>query len=364
MRFSCQRTQLADIVSLLADVLPSRSAKPVLQNIEIIGRSDGTITLSATDLEVALSCSLAVDDLTDPSTVLLPGARLAGLLRDDWSPQITLSVDGQRAEIASDNGVFHLMGDNSEDFPPIPEMPDKNNAQLDATSLSDAVKKTLFATARGDTRYALNGIYLTFDKKNIHFVASDTHRLSLVRKKSAKSLESAEAIVISKGLLTLARVAEGEEEITLHLGQHQLIAATPSAVLSARLVDGQFPRYRDVIPKDLANKITVNRELLMKTLRLAGQLTDEETRSITLSASGDMLLLTAAGAESGDARLEIPATIEGGDVQVSFNYLYIMDLLKVLEEDEVTLQFQNAESPARIDVGDFTHVIMPIRPRG
>lgn len=363
MRFTCSRSALSDTLALLSDVVPARSAKPVLQNVKVTGNNDGSVTFSATDLEIALTTNIAVDELTDPCTVLLPAARFAGLIRDDWASTVTITAEDDRAEISTENGTFHLVGNASEEFPPIQEMPEKGLIEIAAEDLADAVRKTLFATAKGDTRYALNGILLHIEKKDVEFVSSDTHRLSLCRKKSRTAGTNAEAIVITKGMNLLARLAEDEEVIKLHLTAHELIASTSRATMVARLVDGQFPRYREVIPRDLENKVTLNRELFMKTLRLAGQMSNEETHSLTVSASKDTVVLSASGSESGDGRVDLPAEVTGEDVSANFNYIYLLDVLKVIEDETITLQFRDAESPSRLDVGDFTHIIMPIRPR-
>lgn len=363
MRFTSSRAALADALSLVSDVIPNRSAKPVLQNVRIQGNDDGTITLSGTDLEIGLCYRMPVDDLTDPCSSLLPASRFAGIMRDDWASTVTVSIEEDRAEISTENGTFHLVGNAGEDFPSISEMPEENVVEISGADFADAIRKTSFACARGDTRYALNGILVHMEGKDIEFVASDTHRLSLSRKKSRSEAKKGEAIVITKGLTTLARMAEDEETVRLHLATHELIAETSNGTLVTRLVDGQFPRYREVIPRDLETKVTVNRELLIKTLRLAGQVTNEETHSMVFAVVGDKVQLNATGSESGDARVELPAEVTGENVSASFNYVYLTDALKALDCETVTWQFRDPQSPVRMDVDDFTHIIMPIRPR-
>lgn len=363
MRFTCSRSALADALALVSEVIPSRSAKPVLQNIQITGNDDGTITLAGTDLEVGLRYTMPVDDLTDPCTSLLPAARFSGIMRDDWAKAVSVTVEDDRAEISTENGTFHLVGTPGDDFPALSALPEDNITEISGNDFADAVRKTVFATARGDTRYALNGILLHLEGKDVELVASDTHRLSLCRKKARGEAAKGEAIVIAKGMTTLARLAEGEETVRLHLATHELIAETSKATLVTRLVDGQFPRYREVIPRDLEIKVKLNRELFTKTLRLAGQVSNEETHSIVFAVEGDKVVLNASGSESGDAKVEVPAEVTGDAISVNFNYLYLIDVLKVLQDDEVVLQFRDAQCPARIDADDFTHIIMPIRPR-
>lgn len=365
MRFSFNRAQFSEIVGMVADVVPARSAKPVLQNIQITGNEDGTVTLAGTDLELGITYRAAVEGLTDPDTVLIPAARFSSILRDDWSETITFTSGSGPVEIKTDSGVLHLPSAEDESFPPVPALEGENVIEIHADDLRAAAARTVPFTARGDTRYALNGVFLSVEKNQMEFVASDTHRLSLVKKKvkNAKELK-ADCIVITKGFQTLARIAEGEETVRLHLGTHELIAETSRATLTARLVDGQFPRYRDVIPSDLDHKVTFDTGLLTRTLRLAGQVSHEETRSVTLRAAGETLSIETPGSDMGDAKMEMPANVEGGDISISFNFVYVLDALKVFQDDTLTLQIRDPDSPARIDIGDCTHVIMPIKPLG
>jgi len=365
MFFSCSRAKLEHALSLLHEVVPSRSSKPILQNVHIQGQDDSSILLSATDLEIGVRYRLEVDDLREPEGVLLPCSRFFGLVRDDWSETIAVHIENNRAEIQSQNGTFQLAGSPDAEFPPIGVLGEKDFVVISGQDVVDAIQKTLFATARSDTRFALNGILLGIDKTTVDFVASDTHRLSLVKKKvKNKGGVKSEAIIITKGMTTISKLASGQEEVRMRLTGHELIAETNAGTVVTRLVDGQFPRYRDVIPKDLGKRITVGKELLAKALRLGGQLTNEDTRSVSLAAGGDRLLVSITGSEVGEGKIEIDAHIEGGDCAAAFNYLYIVDVLRVLDDNEVTLQLQDSEHPARIDVGDFTHVIMPIRARG
>lgn len=364
MEFSCSREALSNVMALMTDVIPSRSVKPVLQNVQITGNEDGTVTFAGTDLEIGLRVNVEVDSLRDPESVLLPAHKLFAWVRGDWAPTVHLAINDNRAELKTENGTFHLVGAAGEEFPVIQGMPEGDVLRIPAEDFCEAIKLTMFATAKGDSRYALNGVFLNIDKKNVEFVASDTHRLSLVQKKSRSAGKPGDAIVVTKGMSSLARLAEGEEEVKLHLTSKEMIAQTSRGTVVARLVDGQFPRYREVIPKDLGIKIKANRDLLIKTVSLCGQLADEETRSVTLRSDGDILHVEVKGSEHGDGSMEVPIELEGDGVETSFNFNYLLEALKAVQEETIDLQFRDGESPMRIDSGDFTHIIMPIRAHG
>ena len=365
MNFSCNRAALAEVLSALSEVIPSRSSKPILQTILLRGDNDGALTLAATDLEVALRYRLQPETLSDPEELLLPGLKLCAVVRDEWADTIEFRSHGGRVEITTQHGTYHLTALTGEAFPPMPEIDPSNSVRISGSDLAQAVHRTVFATSRSDTRFALNGVFVSVKKGTTEFAASDTHRLSLVKKKvKNRSGVTGEGIVVTKGITSVGKLAAAEDEVRLQLTGQQLLAESSSAALATRLVDGQFPRYQEVIPKDLQTAVTVERDLLLKALRVGGQLASEDTRCVSLAAGDNRLLVSVSGSEVGDAKMEIDAQIDGPEFSAAFNYVYIVDVLRILDDEKVTIQFKDADHPARIDVGDFTHVIMPIRPQG
>jgi DNA polymerase III subunit beta len=352
----------------LSAIVPLRSAKPVLQNILLEGEAAGTVLLTGTDLEVGLQMRLEVDGLQEAEKILLPAAQFSACIRGAWEDQVSLSIQDQAAEIRTPSVRVRLLGSTAlEEFPPFPVMDEKKCLELSGADLVDAANRTVFATAKGDTRFAMNGVLFHIEKTQAEFVASDTHRLSLVKKKVRNpGQEKVDAIVITKGVVNLAKIAAGQESVSLQISGHEMMARTSTALLVSRLVDGQFPRYREVIPKDLPNSVTVNREALARAVRLMGDVSNLETRSVSFSAqvAEGRLNIAASGAEVGEGDTWVPAEIKGEDVTVSFNHSYLLEVLKILSGETVTLCVRNAESPVRLDVGDFTHLIMPIKPRG
>lgn len=363
MRFSCPREELIKALSILNDVIPPRSPKPVYQNIRFDGQADGSLCLSATDLEIGIRYRLMVNDLADPETVYLPAARLFGLLKEDWAQEINFASTGEQAKLSMDNRQFSIQAFSGDEFSVGREIGDQQCFIINGEDIVEAVAKTAFATARGETRYALNGIFLSLQHGGVEFVASDTHRLSLVRKKLRSApAAGAEAIVITKGMQELAKLSQGQETVKVVLTSHELIAETASACLVSRLVDGQFPRYRDVIPKDMSKKLTCSREKLLSSLRLTGQASNEETRSIRMTAgAAEGAVLSAAGSEGCRGTVPLEAVVEGEGIDLCFNFTYLVEMLRAVHGEEVTLNFRDNDSPLRMDCGDFIHIIMPIK---
>jgi len=368
MRLKCNRAELDAALAHLVSIIPSRSAKPVLQCLHLRGLEDGTIALEGNDLEVGMRILLRPESISEPCAVLLPAGKFANIIRGVWDETVEIHCEGNQAVIKTSSNDFRLMGSaDTAEYPPLPEMEATGSIEIAAADFCQAADKTIFAAAKGE-RYAMNGVLFSVDGPQIDFVASDTHRLSLVRKKlRGEGFKARESIVMTKGMSALAKLAAGEELLTLELRSNCLIGQTRNAMLVTRLVEGQFPRYRDVIPKEMPLSVTVDRELLRRIVQLAGDLSNDETHSITLQAdaAAGRISVAVTGGNVGEGHSEMPAEIEGGkNLQIVFNYIYLLDLLRVVQEPKVRIQARDGNHPVRFDAGDFTHIIMPIRAQG
>ena len=360
MEFSINKSVFSDALSLITTIVPERSARAVLQNLMLTGNADSTITLSATDLEIGLKMTLEVQNMQEPSALLLPASRLNALVKGSFSDELTISIQDSRAEIKTRQGRFQIPGMDILDYPTIPDFNAQGAVFIHGDDFVDAVQKTVFATAKGDTRYALNGIYLNIVDGHIEFVSSDTHRLSLVKKKIRNPDQvAAEGIMLTKGMTTLARLAGGNDVVDMAITANEMLARTPNATIIVRRVEGMFPRYQDVIPPKSEMSFTVGREELLRSLHTIGLMTSDESKSV-LFAVGDSSVDISASSENGEGNIHLDAETAGTGVEIKFNYVFIIDVLKNLGDEKVTVQYKDADNPARIDAGDFTYIIMPI----
>lgn len=360
MHFTVEKNTLSEALSLVATVVPERSARPVLQNLMLTGNDDSTITLSATDLEIAIKITIAAKSMQEPGSILLPASRLNALVKGSFSDELEFSIDNNRAEIKTRQGRFQVPGQDVVDYPAIPDFKADGAVFIHGDDFAEAVQKTVFATAKGDTRYALNGIYLSINEGNAEFVASDTHRLSLVKKKVRNPDNvTADGIMLTKGMTTLARLASGNDVVDLVVTANEMLARTPNAMLVIRRVEGMFPRYNDVIPAKSEAHFAVDREELLRSLHSIGLMSSDESKSVVFSVSAGALNISASS-ENGEGKLLLDAETTGEPVEIKFNYTFLVDALKNISEDKVTIQYKDADNPARMDSGDFLYVIMPI----
>lgn len=360
MHFTVDKNAFSEALSLVAAVVPERAARATLQNLMLTGNEDSTITLAATDLEIALRISLEVKGMEEPSSILLPASRLNALVKGSFSDELEITIENARAEIKTRQGRFQVPGQETTEYPAIPEFKAEGAVFIHGDDFAEAVQKTVFATAKGDTRYALNGIYININDGHAEFVASDTHRLSLVKKKIRNpDSVTADGIMLTKGMTTLARLAAGNDVLELVVTANEMLARTPNAMLVIRRVEGMFPRYNDVIPAKSESHFTVNREEMLRALHSIGLMSADESKSVLFGIAGNAVNLSASS-ENGEGNLRLDAETTGEAIEVKFNHVFLVDALKNIADEKVSIQYKDADNPARIDAGDFVYVIMPI----
>lgn len=360
MEFTINKAAFSEALSLVTTVVPERSARAILQNLMLVGNADSSITLAATDLEIGIKINLEVNDMQEPCSVLLPASRVNALVKGAYADELKISVEDNRAEIKTPQGRFQVPGLDVIDYPTIPDFKPEGAIFIHGDDFVEAVQKTVFATAKGDTRYALNGIYINIDENHAEFVASDTHRLSLVKKKVRNPDKvTAEGIMLTKGMTTLAKLAGGNDVVELHINANELLARTPNASIVIRRVEGMFPRYQDVIPPKSDMFFTIAKDELLRSLHSIGLMSSDESKSVIFSVTNSSVTISASS-ENGEGTIRMDAETQGSDLEIKFNYVFMVDVLKNLSDEKVTVQYKDADNPARIDAGDFMYVIMPI----
>jgi DNA polymerase-3 subunit beta len=378
-----------DAINLVSGAVAARSPKPQLGCVKLVASKSGgagELTLSATDAEIALRLSISQVDVQKAGEVLIPADKLRAIVSaEDGEPTLTLESDGEMCSIKGADAHFKVYGYPAADFPPIPEFADVVAGKLDAPkakavlthpagSLSQLVARTLFATARETSRYAINGVLFKRDGKRLEMVATDGRRLALARAPLSggeKDAKAVSCIIPSKGLGMLMKlISQHDEPVQIAITDAQILfsfgtAASPGrAVLVSNLVEGSFPPYEDVIPKDQDKKVTFDRDVLASAVRRAALLTNEESRGVRMNFKGkDKLLeLSSRAAEVGEAQIRCDlAGYEGDDVEIGFNPTFVTDALKVISEPEVIMELKAGNKPGLIKSGtDFMYVVMPV----
>jgi len=370
MKAACDRATLTRGVQVASAVVSPRSPKPALGCIKITAEKDA-MTLLATDLEVGVRIELDKMDVQEPGIGLVPADRFHAILRELDEDTVAISTTEQETTIEAPGSHFTILGDDPEDFPEVPEFSEAGAFAVAADDMLALAERTLFATAKENTRYALNGVLWEVDGKNVTLVATDGRRLSLARGKCKDGPEETiTAIVPSKAMQLIVRcltdAAETKGAARIVIGEKDIVVEAPPAdgsrsVIYSRLVDGHFPKYEDVIPKDFDKKATMGTGAFLAAVRKAALLTNEESRGVTLKFSGNELVITSRTPEMGEAEIRMAVAYEGEDLEIGFNPQYLMDAAKVIDAEELAFTFKSPSKPGVILEGKtFTHVVMPV----
>ncbi len=370
MKVICDRAALVEALNVVTAAVALRTPKPVLTCIKLTAR-DGNLTLAATDLEAALQLSTEKVDISTEGEALIPADKFSQICRESVDPTLTIDVKEDAASIRGQDSRFKVFGYPVADFPPLPDAADlgKPDFTIDAGQLTTLVERTRFATARENSRYAINGVLMKRKAKKIEFVATDGRRLAVARGTAASAGEKGESqcIIPGKALNHLLKLTgSAEDNVAVYITDSQVIFIVGQdgreAMLATNLVEGAFPPYEDVIPKDLDKKVTFELETLASAVRRAALLTNEESKGVRLSFKGGALTISSRAPEMGEAEIKVGLSkYEGDDVEVGFNPSFITDALKVVHSDQIVFELKGPTKPGMIRAGsDFTYVLMPV----
>lgn len=365
MKVICDRSALVEALNLVSGVVVSRTPKPVLLCVKLSADAGtSTLTMSATDLEASLRVSSPRVEISEPGEALVPADKLSQIVRESVDPTLTIQSEQDTVHIRGQDSHFKVFGQPVSDFPPIPEFTGQADFEVQAGELQQLVAQTTFASARENSRYAMNGVLLERDGNKLNMVATDGHRLAVAKGdcKGAKS-EARTAIVPTKALNLLTRLLnEPEAVVKVKLADNQITFATESAVLTSNLVEGNFPPYKDVVPKDGDKKATLATGVLASAVRRASLLTNEESKGVRFSFTSKGLTLSSRAAEMGEAQINVEVPKYQGDaIDIGFNPSYILDALKVADQNEITLEFKAPNKPGVLRSGaQFLYVVMPV----
>jgi DNA polymerase-3 subunit beta len=393
MKVICDRGSLLAAINLVSRAVASRSPRVQLTCVKLSAskpaKGGGELVLSATDAEVAIKLTLTQVDVQQPGDALIPADKLKQIVSaEENEPTLTIEVTQEICHIRGADAHFKLHGYSPQDFPPIPDFasvaagtggqpPARATIAQSAGVLYSLVDKTLFATARENSRYAINGVLLKREGKRLEMVATDGRRLALCRTTVAGAEKDAPAVtcIVPTKALTLLRdlARDPEEAVSIAITENQIYFAfgvtnkdstSPRAVLSSNLVEGAFPPYEDVIPKDNDKKVTFDRDLVKSAVSRAALLTNEESRGVRMrfTKADKMLELSSRAPEMGEAEVKVDlAGYEGDDLEIGFNPMFLVDALKVIPDPQVIMEMKDAKKPGVVRSGnDFVYVVMPV----
>ncbi len=367
MKVICDRAALANAVNLVGSVVVSRSPTPVLLCVKLTA-ADGLLTLAATDMEVALRLGVEAVEIEQDGEALIPADKLSQIVRTCDDPTLTIETEDHAVHIRGAGSHFKVFGFDPKEAPPVRDFSGVTvDCEIPSINMATLITRTLFAAAAEHSRYAINGVLFDRQGKKVRMVATDGRRLALATGQCKATDGNASCIIPTKALSLINKLlGDGEAPIRVALEENQILFSVGegpgSAVLSSNLVEGAFPPFDDVIPKDQDKKVSFDAVTLSSAIRRAALLTNEESKGVRLSFAKGQLTLTSRAPEMGEAEVHVDVeNYEGEPLEIGFNPGYITDALKVVDGGEVIVELKASNKPGVLRTGnDFTYVLMPV----
>ncbi len=366
MKIKINRESFFRVFQIAAAVAPARSPKTILQNVKIEVTKDQGI-LTATDTEVGVKLTVPDLEIVTPGSAVVPVSRLSMILRESSDDLLEIDASSEKTLITGANSRFELQAQNPDEFPEVSGFDDKDYYEINANVLKELIKRTLFATDSESSRYALGGVLLEMDDKTITAVGTDGRRLAKMQgvlKKVGKPQSGATTIVPSRSMQLMERILpDGEVPVQISARANDLVMKEANGIFYTRLVEGRFPKWRDVLPKrESTNRIDIPVGPMYSALRQAAIVASEESRGIDFTFHKGSLVLSNSTAEIGQSRIEMPVPFDQDELTITLDHRYVADFLKVLQPDKTfTLDVENAEAAAYCETDDnYGYVIMPL----
>lgn len=366
MHIRVERDAFVDALGPVQGVVEAKKTLPILSHLLLEATANG-VCLFGTDLDVGLRRELAAEILK-PGAIALSAKKLYEVVRELPQASIELQVDSDlQVAISCQRSNFRMKGLPKDEFPSVPDFKGDGEIILETRLFRDMLRKTLFAVSSDQTRYALTGVLLQVQPSEVRMVATDGHRLALVRvaRQAERDSPTLEALIPKKAMVEAMKIARDDAgEVHLWAVENQLILRQESSTLVARLIDGQFPNYDQVIPPVGPGKIIIGRESLHGALRRTSAIMGERTSATEFEFRPGRVLISCINMDLGEAHEEVEASFDGEGFKVGFNARYVMEFLGAVDTSEITVYIADPLSPALFRAaGDDAYgcVIMPMR---
>ncbi len=362
MKFSASKEKLLEGLQTVQSVVSTRTTLPILSNV-LVQVVDGELRLTTTDLDVGVRCAVEAQ-IDKPGGTTLPARRLATIVRELPASEIQIDIDSKNvASIRSGASFFKIMGLPEEEFPPLPAFEGAKTFTLKQKDLKGSLKKTSYAISTDETRYVLNGILFSFKDNKLMLVATDGRRLALVEieLEFPRSME-ADIIVPTKAVAELERLLGEDGEVKMSVSENQIAFEVGKTLLVSKLIEGNYPNYRQVIPGEAKERVTLERESFLAAVHRVSLLASEKSNSVKLVFSKGNIDIMANTPEVGEARESLAVQYKGKEFSIAFNPEFLMQPLRNLGEDEIFFDLIDEMSPGVIKLNvPFLYVLMPMR---
>ena len=367
MKITCNREKLLHAFQAVAAIAPARSPKPILQSVKLEVAA-GAATLMATDLEVGIRYEVTGIEVDVPGAAVLPVSRFGSILRESSDATFRIESANEGITIRGERSQFKLPSENPQDFPAIAEFGEASYYELSARLLRELIRRTIFATDNESSRYALGGVKLEWKDNLLTAVGTDGRRLAKMEGPAQAVGQPAPfgdvTVVPTRAMQLIERaLSEDGSEVQLAVRQNDILVKNPRATIYSRLLEGRYPRWRDVFPQR-ANSVKIDLSVgpVYSAVRQAAIVTSEESRGVDFTFGDGSLVLSGQTAEVGQSRVELPIAYDGQPIAITLDPRFLSDFLKVLDAEKTfTIDLQDSDAAAVCTTDDgYGYVIMPL----
>ena len=355
MKFIVASGELQKALNVVSGVISSSQSRPILENF-LFELENEILKITASDGETTLITSLAVKS-DDQGKIAVPAKIFQDLIKTFGDQPLTFSVkdsesgEGGLLEILDEKDNYEVALDNAEDYPELPEFDASQKVTLASGVLADALSNTLFATSNDSLRPVMTGVLFQFTEKETNFVSTDSHRLVVYKRTDVTNKEAVEFIMPKKPLSIFKNIlSNSNDEVTIEFNENMAKFTFGENIWICRLIDGKYPNYSAVIPKENPNVLTVNRNLLLSSIRRASILSNKSTNQVRFKLSGNVLHLHAEDTEyANKADMNIPCDYKGEDINIGFSSKFLTEMLSVLGSEDITMKMSQPNRPGIIE---------------
>ncbi|NLM42579.1 MAG: DNA polymerase III subunit beta [Clostridiales bacterium] len=363
MRIITNKSDLLECINIVQKSVPSKTTLPILEGI-LFQAKNGKLTLISTDLEMGIETTLDVDVIEQGKTVI--SAKLIGeIVRKLPDSDVEIETKDNFVYIKSENSQAKVLSLSAEEFPELPNVGREQGISLTNSTFKEMIKQTIFAVSNDEIRPILTGVLMEVDGSTVTMVALDGFRMA-VRVASALNDQNFKAVIPGKTLLEISKILdESEDPVNIFISRNQILFHIGNTTVVSRLLEGEFINYKQLLPTEYKTKITINKNNFMNACDRAALFARESNNSIKLEIYEDTMSIKS-NSEHGDVHEEISISKTGEDIEIAFNPRYLMDALKVINNDEITVEFTTSVSPSIIKPlkdQEFLYLVLPVRRR-
>jgi DNA polymerase-3 subunit beta len=362
MKFICEKTKLQEAISVTQKAVTGKSAMPILQGL-FIDASEGKITIIGSDIDLSIETKIDANIIEAGKVVV--DARLFGdIVRKLPNSNIEISSSTDNSiEIICEKTKFNLIHMNADDFPTLPSIDEDNIFSIEQKLLKNMIRGTMFAIAQEESRPILTGVLVEIKDGKINLVALDGYRLAL-KSELIDSDSSIRAVIPGKTLSEVVKILEDEGEVNITFTSNHILINLAETKIISRLLEGEFIKYTSIIPEEYSLKITVERNKILNCIERASLVAKEGNTNLIKFDINDEYMVLTSNSQLGNVREELNIILQGEPLEIAFNAKYMIDLLKIMDEEEIYMEFSSSVSPCLVknkQNDNCTYLVLPVR---